>query len=149
VQRSFFRVGCHPPDIHQPPEIFSRKTLKLEVICPSEMSLISYQTTRYHHLEDRSMLGFEVLTVVSMKSTAFWDMTLCSSVYACKPFACMYCFHLQDRRMRPVSRALYVAFVSPYVFMSWCLIKHMGTFIFHRFCCSLLLILVLVTAVVM
>jgi hypothetical protein len=43
----------------------------MEAAHSSEMMITAYQTKRYH-------VGFEVLTVVVMKSTIFWDIMPCS-----------------------------------------------------------------------
>jgi hypothetical protein len=43
-------------------------------------------------------VGFEVLTAVVMKSTIFWDMTLCSPLKINRRFGRTYRLHLQGRR---------------------------------------------------
>jgi hypothetical protein len=43
-------------------------------------------------------VGFEVLTVVVMKSTIFWDITPCSPLSVNRRFGGTYCLHLQDRK---------------------------------------------------
>jgi hypothetical protein len=48
------------------------------------------------------ILGFEVLTAVSMKSTIFWDITPRSPLNVNRRFGATYRLHLQGRR---ISRA--------------------------------------------
>jgi hypothetical protein len=43
-------------------------------------------------------LGFEVLRAVTMKSTLFWDTTLCRPLKDNRRFGGTCCYHLQDRR---------------------------------------------------
>jgi hypothetical protein len=49
-------------------------------------------------------VGFEVLTAVVMKSTVFWDITLCSPLKVNRRFGGTYCIHLQ---CWSISRAKY------------------------------------------
>jgi hypothetical protein len=44
-------------------------------------------------------VGFEVFTAVVMKSTIFWDMTLCSPLSCNRRFGGTYRLHLQGRRI--------------------------------------------------
>jgi hypothetical protein len=41
-----------------------------------------------------------VLTAVVMKSSVFWDITLCSPLKVNRCFVGIYCLHLQGRRVR-------------------------------------------------
>jgi hypothetical protein len=55
------------------------------------------------------LVGFEVFTVVVMKSIIFWDMTLCSPLSFNRRFGGKYRLHLQGRRNRfskPASKQL-------------------------------------------
>jgi hypothetical protein len=55
-------------------------------------------------------VGFEVFTAVVMKSTIFWDMTLCSPLSFNRRFGGTYRHHLQGRRNRfskPASTQVY------------------------------------------
>jgi hypothetical protein len=45
------------------------------------------------------LVGFEVLTVVVMKSTVFWYITLCSMLKVNRDFGGIYCHHVQGRRI--------------------------------------------------
>jgi hypothetical protein len=51
------------------------------------ISYLIYFRTCYY------VLDFEVLEVVTMKSTIFWDVTACSLVEVCKRFRGKYCVH--------------------------------------------------------
>jgi hypothetical protein len=44
-------------------------------------------------------VGFEVLTPVVMKSTVFWDITMCSPLKVNRRFGGTYRLHLQGRRI--------------------------------------------------
>jgi hypothetical protein len=46
-----------------------------------------------------AQVGFEVLTAVVMKSTAFWDITQCSLLKVNRRFGGTYCLHLQGRKL--------------------------------------------------
>jgi hypothetical protein len=48
------------------------------------------------------LVGFEVLTVVVMKSTIFWDIKLCSLLKVNRRFGGTYRLHLQGRRISSV-----------------------------------------------
>jgi hypothetical protein len=52
-------------------------------------------------------VGFEILTALVVKSTIFWDITLCSlmDVYWC--VGGMRCFHLQGPRLSQASKQQY------------------------------------------
>jgi hypothetical protein len=45
-----------------------------------------------------SPVGFEIFTAVVLKSTIFWDMTLCSPLSFNRRFGGTYRLHLQGRR---------------------------------------------------
>jgi hypothetical protein len=45
------------------------------------------------------MIGFEALTALVMKSSIFWNKTLCSSLKLSRRFGGTYCLHLQGRRI--------------------------------------------------
>jgi hypothetical protein len=47
----------------------------------------------------RNIAGFEVFTVVVLKSIFFWDMTLCSALSGTRRFGGTYRLHLQGRRI--------------------------------------------------
>jgi hypothetical protein len=49
-----------------------------------------------------NFVGFEVLIALVMKSTIFWDITLCSPLNLNQRFEGIYCLHLHGRR---ISRA--------------------------------------------
>jgi hypothetical protein len=49
------------------------------------------------------VVRFEILTAVTLKSTAFWDVTQCSLVGVYQRYGEMYWFHLQDQRVSQAS----------------------------------------------
>jgi hypothetical protein len=53
---------------------------------------------------DSCFLRFEILTVVVMKSTVFWDITPCSPLKVNRHFGGKYRLHIQDRK---ISSALF------------------------------------------
>jgi short-subunit dehydrogenase len=58
----------------------------------------------YSHYEAfPNIMKSEVLTMVTMNVTAFWDLTLCSLVGYLR-FAGTYCLHLQGSRVSQASR---------------------------------------------
>jgi hypothetical protein len=65
------------------------------------MSVEYHQTTCHYIPEDKTLyiyVGFEVFTVVVMKSIIFWDMTPCSPLSSNRRFGGTYRLHLQGRR---------------------------------------------------
>jgi hypothetical protein len=50
-------------------------------------------------IQINSLKGFEVLTVLTMKSYIFWDILLCSLMKVSRCFEGTYRFHLQGRRI--------------------------------------------------
>jgi hypothetical protein len=54
----------------------------------------------WKHEEKCYWVGFEVLTVVVMKSTIFWDITPCSPLRFNRCFGGTYRLHLQGQRIR-------------------------------------------------
>jgi hypothetical protein len=78
----------------------------LEEPTTSKTLIPTYQTTRCHIMEDCNhkgelvlcFVGFEVLTTVVMKSSIFWDITLCSLLKINRYFGGIYCLHLQGQR---------------------------------------------------
>jgi hypothetical protein len=53
-----------------------------------------YSTTNIGFLNTPKDVGFEVLTAVVMKSTIFWDITLCSPLSVNQRFGGTYRLHL-------------------------------------------------------
>jgi hypothetical protein len=41
------------------------------------------------------IIGYEVITAVTMMSSVVWDITLCSAAKVNQSFGGTYCFHLQ------------------------------------------------------
>jgi hypothetical protein len=70
----------------------------LEAVCTSETSVHIYQPeedSEIHNIEPEFyFVGFEVLTAVVMKSSVFWDETLCSPLKANRRFGGRYRLHL-------------------------------------------------------
>jgi hypothetical protein len=60
-----------------------------------------YFENDYHNVQWTSLshVGFEVLTAVVMKSTIFWDITLCSLLNVNRRFRGIYHLHFQGRRI--------------------------------------------------
>jgi hypothetical protein len=46
-----------------------------------------------------TIIGFDVLTAVVMKSSIFWDITQCSPLKDNRRFGSAYCLHLHGRRI--------------------------------------------------
>jgi hypothetical protein len=44
-------------------------------------------------------IGFEVLTAMVMKSTIFWDITLCNPLSVNRRFGVTYRLHLQGKKI--------------------------------------------------
>jgi hypothetical protein len=58
--------------------------------------LANFLDIRYEsHPLERQYVGFEVLTAMTMKSSVFWDVTLCSPEDIHLRFGETYCLHLQ------------------------------------------------------
>jgi hypothetical protein len=61
---------------------------------------IKYGTTQVTVSNPVNCVGFEVLTVVVMKSTILWDVTSCSPLRVNQHFGGTYCHQLQGRKIR-------------------------------------------------
>jgi hypothetical protein len=58
----------------------------------------------YTHAKHRSLIGgFHVLTVGTMGSAVFWDITSCSPLEVRRRSGVTYCLYLQDGRLSQVS----------------------------------------------
>jgi hypothetical protein len=70
--------------------------------------------------------GFEILTVVVMKSSIFWDITSCGSLNVNRRFGGTYRIRLQSRRVYCAHFTPYLPLIAP--FLLWLLSdpKHGG-----------------------
>jgi hypothetical protein len=69
------------------------------------MFYVFYLFVTYLLILPRNMIniGFDILTVMTRKSTVFWDMTLCNAVAAHWRFGGIYHVHLQGWRINQSS----------------------------------------------
>jgi hypothetical protein len=93
---------CYPVFFSVQHPASQQNAVRSDVGCLSErqsLRLFSFylyknvcKTEIYHYVR------FEVLTAVVMKSTIFWDITLCSPSSVNRRFGGKYCLHLQGRK---------------------------------------------------
>jgi hypothetical protein len=56
-------------------------------------------------------MGFEVVTVVVMKDTIFWDITPCSPLKVNRSFGGKYRLHLQGRKISLLGTCFHASFL--------------------------------------
>jgi hypothetical protein len=79
-----------------------KKSLEVKVWICKYLILYFYKLSTVKICCYEYYVGFEVLTVVVMKGTIFWDIMLCSALKVNRRFGGTYCLDLQGRR---ISRA--------------------------------------------
>jgi hypothetical protein len=72
------------------------------LVTPLAASRLHLEDCRYNFRVQHYVVGDEILTTVVMKSSIFWDITLCSPLNVNRRFGGTYRLHLQGRR---ISRA--------------------------------------------
>jgi hypothetical protein len=74
--------------------------------------MMAYSNQTYEPTNQPTIyVGFDVLTVVVMKSTSFWQIMPCSPLKVNRRFGGTYCLHLQaQRKSRPRNQLLATCF---------------------------------------
>jgi hypothetical protein len=94
-------IPCHPEFLTTVWPFPLMHTFNLDL---NELFIWEIIFTVKHCMKFQIYIQFEVLTAVTMKSTTFWDVTLCSTVQVNWCFRGTYCLHLQGQRVSQARR---------------------------------------------
>jgi hypothetical protein len=96
--------------MHSPATFQLRPFLKAH--CNCDIPTFMNRPTTYGKIQKYIYhVGFELLMVVTMTSTVFWDVIWCSLVEICWHSTGTYCLHLYAWRVRHASNAMFFSFL--------------------------------------